>query len=218
MSIHLPYLPYPKLREAANKFLHEFHPSFQIPVPIEEIAEFKLGLNIIPEPGLQNVLRDDGHGILGYTTSDLKEICVDEHIWRSRPRRYRFTLAHEIGHIVLHRELFESHPFHTIDEWKAFIKNFPAKEYGFFEWQAYCFAGLVLVPESVLKPAVSKNLKTVLAVFKMDKCPSGEEFEPIWDTALELSSDDFDVSREALNKRAEYDVLRAHFEGKNPDS
>jgi hypothetical protein len=44
----------------SEQFLREFHPEGSIPVPIEEIAEIKCGLDIIPLPGLRDLLEIDG--------------------------------------------------------------------------------------------------------------------------------------------------------------
>ncbi|MFH1259067.1 MAG: ImmA/IrrE family metallo-endopeptidase [Elusimicrobiota bacterium] len=97
-NFKVPFIKYdPEIKTYVSKFLHEHNPSLKIPVPIEEIAEFDLGIDIIPIPGLMDVLNIDG-----FISSNLKELEVDEYIYSNRPTRYRFTLAHEIGHIVMH--------------------------------------------------------------------------------------------------------------------
>lgn len=35
-------------------------------------------------------------------------------------------------------------------EWKRFVSHLSEKDRGWLEWQAYCFAGLVLVPSTPL--------------------------------------------------------------------
>lgn len=55
-EISVPHLPYDRLREIAAQFLEQHYPSREIPIPIEEILEFKFGINIIPMPGLQEAL------------------------------------------------------------------------------------------------------------------------------------------------------------------
>lgn len=40
------------IKESTQEFLRRYHPDDTIPVPIEEIIEFDLGLDIIPVPGL----------------------------------------------------------------------------------------------------------------------------------------------------------------------
>ena len=65
---------------------------------IEEIVEFDFRINIVPVLGLQREFE-----VEGFTSGDLKNIYVDEYTYTDRITRYRFTLAHEMGHIVLHR-------------------------------------------------------------------------------------------------------------------
>jgi len=49
-----------------------------VPVPIEEIVEFGLGINIIPLPGLHV-----SHEIDGFLSADMTEISVDLHFSRA---------------------------------------------------------------------------------------------------------------------------------------
>src|SRR5271155_3958453 len=113
MAVVAPYLPYGKLRTEAANFLARYHSSGELPIPIEKIVEFKLGLDIVPVPGLQ-----DEFDIDAFITSDLTEIRVDRFIQEHRPARYRFSLAHEVAHLVIHQEVFKELAFSTISEWK----------------------------------------------------------------------------------------------------
>jgi hypothetical protein len=147
--IQAPYFSYEDLRRQANEFLARHHPDGTIPIPIEEIVEFQLGMDIVPTPGLHQLLEVDG-----FISSDLREIRVDQSVYQSRPGRYRFTLAHEIGHSILHADIIRSRSFRTIAEWKTFVNSIPDKEHGWIEYQAYAFAGLLLVPSEPLAIAV----------------------------------------------------------------
>ena len=44
----------------SERFLRDIHPEGSIPIPTEEIAEIKWGLDIIPLPGLRDLLEVDG--------------------------------------------------------------------------------------------------------------------------------------------------------------
>ena len=206
--LRAPFLPYEKLRELADNFLNKYHPSRRIPVPIEEIVEFQLKIDIVPMPGLQELLRDDGHGIVGFTTSDLKEIYVDQAVWQTRPGRYRYTLAHEVGHIVLHSQLYESCSYRSIDGWKKFVNSVPTEQHRWFEWQAYCFGGLILVPSEKLERRVKKHLKTIYEEIKKRNSPDIKDIEPVWDLVYDYTAEDFEVSKEVIQRRIEYDKLR----------
>lgn len=84
-------------------------------------------------------------GIEGYLTADLEGICFDQRLLESSNRgRYRFTLAHEVGHLALHKELFKT--FHDDGEWKEWHKKLVTHQISGAEYQANVFAGLVLMP------------------------------------------------------------------------
>jgi len=145
IKLKVPHYSYKDLRGQANAFLGKFNPTGAIPVPIEEIAEFSLGLNIVPIPGLQDQLEVDG-----FIASDFRSITVDQFVMEHREKRYRFTLAHELGHFWLHQEIFKNLTFRTIGDWKSFQQNVNAEDYGWLEYQAYAFGGLSLVPREPL--------------------------------------------------------------------
>ncbi len=58
----VPHLSYDQLRRHADAFLTKYHPTQQIPVPIEQIIEFQLHLDIVPLPGLEEAFE-----IVGFT-------------------------------------------------------------------------------------------------------------------------------------------------------
>ena len=79
------------LRKRARRFLKKHHPDDSIPIPIEEIIDLQLRMDIIPMPGLRNSFEIDG-----CVANDLSSIFVDEFIHARRPNQYRFRLAHEL--------------------------------------------------------------------------------------------------------------------------
>lgn len=134
-----------KLRQVAEEFLGTYNRSGRIPVPIEDIVEFGFNIDIVPTPGLH------GHfDIDSYPSSDLTEFHVDEYVYRRQECRYRFSLAHELSHLLVHRDIFSQLTFSTIQEWKAVACSIPEDQYSWIEWQAYTLAGLILVPREPL--------------------------------------------------------------------
>ena len=132
---------YGDLRRYAEKFLAQYHPGRKVPVPIEEIIDVRLGIDIVPMPGLGNF------DTVAYLSPDLAEIRVDEFVYKHRPNRYRFSLAHELGHRILHADIFRQFRFSNVASWKRFITDeIPLDQYRYLESQANGFAGLVLVP------------------------------------------------------------------------
>ena len=108
-SLDWPVRSYDDIRRRAADFLRTCHPAGTIPVPIEELVEFRYRIDIIPIPGLQGVFEVDR-----FISSDLKAITVDAFVYEHRPGRYRFTLAHELAHWVLHRRIFQAHRFRRV--------------------------------------------------------------------------------------------------------
>lgn len=192
----VPHLSYEQLRAHAGEFLKRYHPSGKIPVPIEQIVEFQLKLDIIPLPGLREAYEIDG-----FTSGDLTAISVDQFVYEHRFRRYRFTLAHEVGHVILHAKLFKEHSFQTVDGWKRFIKTFPDLDLSRLEWQAHSFSGLVLAPKEALEQTVREKLRLV----KASKLRHEEDFAK--DLAIEMTATHFDVSKEVIERRFGYDEI-----------
>lgn len=210
-DISLPYLQYDEVRRIADEFLAQYHPALEIPIPIERIIEFKMKIDIFPMPGLSTDFDGDSLEVVGYTSLHRKTITVDEWIYNNRINRYRFTLAHEVGHIIMHRALYEMEPFKNIDQWKEFIKNFPLSEYKKFEWQAYAFAGLVLAPRSRLETVIEERMSEVLEAVKSSKIDLRNAAEYIWDQVCELASKDLEVSAEVINKRIGFDKIKENY-------
>lgn len=195
----IPIYSYEDLRNKADEFLRTYNPSGTIPVPIEEIVEFDFGINIVPVLGLQREFE-----VEGFTSSDLQNIYVDEYVYSDHVNRYRFTLAHEIGHIVLHNVLYKRHNFSSISAWKEFINSMTEKDHGWLEYQGYAFAGLILVPrESLLKHTGKMiNKITDMNILLKDN----------WDFAWALIGDHlgkiFQVSSSVIEKRLGKDGIK----------
>jgi len=204
-KLDIQYLTYQQISQRAEEFLLTYHPSKQLPVPIEEIIEFKLGVDIVPIPNLQKDFE-----IEGFTSSDLKIVYVDQFILSERPARYRFTLAHEIGHRVLHKKIFKEIRITSVKSWKAFVDLADPQDYSALEFQGYAFGGLILVPPPELKRLMEKNLPNIKNLIKISKSRNIDR-EQYLDYAKEKIAQElapiFDVSTEVIIKRIEYDKL-----------
>jgi len=197
LGFKAPFIPKDELVRQAEAFLGRHHASRKLPVPIEEIVEFGLRLDIVPVPGLQS-----SFDVVAYITHDRKEIRVDQYVLESRENRYRFSLAHELGHLVLHPDLFEYLHFDNIAAWKAAITDsIPEREYRFLEWHANCFAGLILVPQSELAQAFETwRGKLVEVGLNLE-----EQGEGVWDALEDHIGREFVVSADVIHKRFEFD-------------
>ncbi len=198
MAILAPTYSRSDLRARADRFLDEHHASRTIPVPIERMIEANFHMDIVPVPGLHG-----SFGIDAFITSDLTEIRVDQYVYESRENRYRFSLAHELAHRELHADVFRQLQFSTIAQWKSARAQISEREYGFIEWHANYFAGLVLVPPIRLAEQfeVAKRKLAALDIHLDNAEPAA------WD-ALETSiAREFVVSPNVIRRRGPDDDL-----------
>lgn|SRR5574341_1770787 len=199
------FLPYKKIAEEAQKFLAKYHPEDNVPIPIEDIIEFDLKFDIIPTENLQKNYDTDG-----FITSDFTSIYVDEYVYKYRPNRYRFTLAHEVGHFVLHKNILKGHEIASVSSYKKFISEFDPKDYSDMDFQVNAFAGLLLVPPHHLKIHFDDNLHKTNTLIKQAKSKNIKREDYLCYAKANLSrilAPCFEVSEEVITRRIEYDHL-----------
>ena len=77
------------------------------------------------------------------------------------PQRSRFTAAHELGHLVLHRDLLKEHR-HLDRLFDEAARRNPSKPLVYsHELQANQFAARLLMPEQTIKSEIQDGLRTV---------------------------------------------------------
>jgi hypothetical protein len=137
----------------ADDTRNKYWPESTLPVNTEEIVEFRLRLNIEPVKYLLSTIDIDA-----YLKKDLSGIVVDYDCYMNDKfaNRMRFSFAHELGHLFLHKDLYIKFGIDSPEGWKDFILNVPENEYRSFEWQANEFAGRLLVPYSDLEDEMEK--------------------------------------------------------------
>ncbi len=130
-----------QLRRIAEGYLNKQHPSGKLPIPIEEIIDLKEGIDIIPIEELSK------YGHEAFPSRDRKTIYIDRGIYgHKNPNRLRFTLAHELSHIVLHSPVFDAADYIDIAGWKKFLAEIGDEMLKRLESQAHKMAGFLLVP------------------------------------------------------------------------
>ncbi len=153
MSLPIQRLSYQRIGQITDDFLKKYHPIPSLPIPIEEIAEQKLMLRIIQKVNLKKEYDVDG-----FLASNLTTIFIDFNLYLNYENRTRFTIAHEIGHLVLHHELFKQLNINSVEALNQLAVKITDEEYGWLEYQAYSFASQVLVPKSLFFEALKKRL------------------------------------------------------------
>ena len=202
-----PYITKAEIDSAASDFTLKYWKDKSSPIDVEKIAEIDLRLNIIP---VKNLLND--FGVDAFISRDMKSITIDYDIY-DRPvseSRRRFSIAHEIGHLVLHSEVYKSMTFTNPDEWIETVREIPEDQYSFLEFQAYEFAGRLLVPRDQLLKSLALQ-KEIIATNRLYS--RIEDKEALLDYVISKVSRDYKVSKNTIEKRLrsdgidEYDIL-----------
>lgn len=112
-EISVPFVSEDAIKKKAKTFREKWWDD-SIPVKIEEIIDLGLKLEVIPRRGLKQDCDVDA-----LIASNWKSIYVDHDCYMDDRylNRLRFSLAHEMGHFVLHKELYESF---AIDDYEDF--------------------------------------------------------------------------------------------------
>lgn len=187
-DLPIPTIRYSDVEEAAKSFLNTYNTQEIIPTPIEEIAELKLGIHFIIVPGIKKLL-----GIDAYIDGKFEEITIDEFSYSKYIPRTRFSIAHEIGHKVLHSKWFIQRNPESWHDCLNFYEMIDESDYGKLEIQASTFASLVLVPTKLLTKQLIKYL---------GHQPEQENIETLRPFFTELL-ENFNVSGEVMVRRLE---------------
>jgi Zn-dependent peptidase ImmA (M78 family) len=165
------YLPAKTIEARATSVLRDAN-ALRVPVPVELVAH-RLGLIVEP-----SALGDDVSGLL-VVRDGRGTIGVNQ---GHPPVRQRFTVAHEIGHYMLHRT--SSNLF--IDKAYTAVYRDTQSSTGEerAEIQANHFAAALLMPADLLLPAIR-----------------GSGFDLADEEALEMLAEKFQVSLQSLSYR-----------------
>lgn len=167
-KIKIPFLKPETIKKRAENF-RKRHRNGQLPIDIEKIIDVYLGINIIPIPGLERICNADA-----LITSDWQSLYIDKDLFddERRQNRLRFSLAHEIGHYVLHQNFYACLAINSFQDFYDFIEIIPIEQYGYLETQANKFASYLLVPRQLLSQKFKEELgrvKKTIDISRFDK-------------------------------------------------
>lgn len=130
-----------ELRSIAEGIKREYDKENPLEVDIERTIEshYQLTIDIValdPACGVEAFLNLTAKTI--YIDVNLADLDYNEH-------RYRFTLAEELGHFVLHSELFKG--ISSLQDYIRVYQSIPEDDFNRFEMDAKALAGMILMPE-----------------------------------------------------------------------
>jgi Zn-dependent peptidase ImmA (M78 family) len=126
-KIWIPRLSNEEIRRRADEFRQQ-HWGEKIPVDVELIAERQLGLTIIPIADLRYTAHTEA-----FLSGDLRELVYDPAL---PDVRVRFSVAHELGHYLLHRDIISKLRSGSYEEWKDMQHEIPEALWSRAEYQA----------------------------------------------------------------------------------
>ena len=198
MSVTIEKLSHEQIRIATEGVLNDYQTERVIPVEIEEIIEFGFGIEVRPINALYSRF-----GFEGALSRNLDIIRVDADLYKRKLNRLRFTLAHELGHCVLHGDYLISLSINDKEEWKQAVTDIDPTTYGWMEFQAYTFAGHVLVP--------SENLLESCKEAEAKALQNGINLSAIGEDAISYVAGwiakDYKVSTEVIERRLRNDKI-----------
>lgn len=154
-NIVVPYLTNARIERATDLFREKFWGD-SVPVNIEHIIDVELKIDVVSIPGFLKLANIDA-----LISSDWKSIYVDrdEYLDERRHNRLRFSLAHEVGHFVLHKKIYTNFNIKNLEDYYKLNRDIPQKQYGYLETQANKFANYLLIPRKILIIEREKELK-----------------------------------------------------------
>jgi hypothetical protein len=173
-TVTVPFIPKQQFNIVAEDFLIKVYncPLEDIPLPID--------IDAIIERYLDYSLRFDNlaqllgkQGVLGYLDSENKQICVDSTLEEKKYEgRLRFTLAHEVAHLILHVPLKEAHQAKWFNQTvssnnvKSIGEIMTSTQAKDIEWQANYLGSRLLIPRTLLKKETAKCRALFIEEFK----------------------------------------------------
>jgi hypothetical protein len=196
-----------ELERIARRLLEERFPEgVPIPIDIDYLAESEPGVSLDIMPGLRH-----DFGIAGAVVVHPKErqftILIDQSVADGNAAFYRFTLAEEFSHLVLHRSVLEQ--IETVED-AARLHASPAY-YDHLDRNAKWLASALLMPEWCLQED-ARALFSTLRTARLD--------EPTLTYKLTIRlAQRYNVSQAAMSHRLRnrplnvYDAIRQAFAG-----
>lgn len=123
------------------------------PIPVLEVAQ-RNGVKVFPETF--NKLRDSVAGFCDFKSETIYVNIEDP------PERQSFTIAHELGHWMLHRTLFRQH-----SELYKPLPRFREPPPSVLETEAHHFASYLLVPKRLLVPVRNAAPAELARIFQV---------------------------------------------------
>ena len=188
MAIKVKFLTEDEIEKDAELLLAEYEDTIgepiKLPVPVDDITTYHLALRLGFDDLHKTLNRPMLRGqpdILGAIWVEKELVLIDQHLDpKNNPSmlgRYRFSVAHEVGHWRLHRSYVARDPnqtslFEASSEPTVICRA--SEEYEPIEWQANFFAGCLLMPRRRVHDEWKECLGRTRPLLLSDLRPNGK--------------------------------------------
>jgi len=190
--VEVPFISKDEIKKRADEFRQKFWGDL-LPVNAEDVVEVKLKMKIVPTPNIRRF-----YGVDAWTAINLKMMYVDNDLFldNRQKNRLKFSLAHELGHCVLHQNIYKQVNINNIYKFSEILLDLISEEkYNYLEVQANKFANYFLIPRERLKIEKAKLI---------ERLKNDSEFSKLADSKMQNSflaislANVFGVSSEAM--------------------
>ena len=127
---------------------------------------------------------------------------IDETIYNKQPKRANFSIAHEVGHLILHKNIIAMmvealKSAEKTDDYASIINFLPRNQYRRAEWQADYFGGALLAPRRILEKELIKLIEERKSKYISEEEIDDEDRDIIYHDLAKL----FDITKPAITVR-----------------
>ncbi len=153
----VPEIPKTARWHEAKSLADEFTKDYTVPpIPVIEIAESH-GVDVVFAD-----FNDYNNKVAGFCNFAEAKIYVNKN---DIMERQMFTIAHEFGHWIMHKDYFLSNP----DEYPILPRFQSVEKHNTLEQEANYFAANLLVPERLLRPVIDAPISALAKIFKVSR-------------------------------------------------
>ena len=191
-----------KIEELTREILSQYHPSLQIPIPLEDIVENDLKIRISPELNFHK-----STGVVCSIRINFEEIKIDEHYYKYDHPRTRCEVASQIAHKYIHADLFDPSRLKSLGTWRDYESSFTELEHASIKYHIESFAGYLLVPTGPMLEELNKYRQR----FADDLIKSDDLRGVVKAAAIGHLAHKFKVTEKIIRNRFENELLHEYF-------
>lgn len=141
------------------------------------------------------------NGIEAYASICGKKIYMDIGLADSdwQEKRYRFTLAEELAHIILHQEIYSD--VESFADWEKVWNDIPEDIHEMLDKNAKELAGIILMPEREFIKRLLELREEFYEIYRVKGKPSNEQQSHIIADIRRRLIDDFNINEEPCRIR-----------------